>query len=140
MPDLPKTRDIKSLNYVVTESIKEWEDQIHILEQILIDGLCTQSINKLAEYLGCRNKELASLKQLIKCLETFSIEKNEITIFSDPLLKLRKLRSSVVDHPGKNYPKGDLKKHNRMLIEDCDKAMRKLADFIDRELLNIDKL
>jgi len=140
MPDLPKTRDIKSLNYVVTESIKEWEDQIHILEQILIEGLCTQSINKLAVYLGCRNKELASLKQLIKCLETLSIEKNEITIFSDPLLKLRKLRSSVVDHPGKNYPKGDLKKHNRMLIEDCDKAMRKLADFIDRELLNIDKL
>jgi len=140
MPDLPKTRDIKSLNYVVTESIKEWEDQIHILEQILIEGLCTQSINKLAVYLGCRNKELASLKQLIKCLETLSIEKNEITIFGDPLLKLRKLRSSVVDHPGKNYPKGDLKKHNRMLFEDCDKAMRKLADFIDRELLNIDKL
>ena len=140
MPDLPKTRDIKSLNYVVTESIKEWEDQIHILEQILIEGLCTQSINKLAVYLGCRNKELASLKQLIKCLETLSIEKNEITIFSDPLLKLRKLRSSVVDHPGKNYPKGDLKKHNRMLFEDCDKAMRKLADFIDRGLLNFNKL
>jgi len=140
MPDLPETRDIKSLNYVVTESTKEWEDQILILAQILIDGLCTQSINQFAEYLGCRNQELGSLKQLTKCFETLSIEKNEITIFSDPLLKLWKLRSSVVAHPGKNYPKGDLKKHNRVLIEDCDKAMRKLADFTDKGLLNIDKL
>lgn len=140
MPDLPKTRDIKSLNYVITESIKEWEDQILILEQILIEGLITQSINQLAECLGCRNKKLASLKQIIKCLETLNLEENEITIFSSPLLRLRKLRSSAVVHSGKNYPKGDLKKHNRILIEDCDKAMRKLADFIDRKLLNIDKL
>jgi hypothetical protein len=140
MPDLPETRDIKTLNYVVTDSIKEWENQILILDQIIIEGLCTQSINQLAKYLGCRNEELGSLKQLIKCFETLSIEKSEITIFSDPLLKLWKLRSSVVAHAGKNYPKGDLKKHNRVLIEDCDKAMRKFADFIDRGLLNIDKL
>lgn len=140
MPNLPETRDIKTLNYVVTDSIKEWENQILILAQILIDGLCTQSINKLAEYLGGRYEKLGSLKQLVKCFETLSIEKNEITIFSDPLLKLWKLRSGVVAHPGKSYPKGDLKKHYRVLIEDCDKAMRKLADFIDKGLLNIDKL
>jgi hypothetical protein len=140
MSDLSETRDIKTLNYVVTDSIKEWENQILILDQIIIEGLCTQSINQLAKYLGCRNEELRSLKQLIKCFETLSIEKSEITIFSDPLLKLWKLRSSVVAHAGKNYPKGDLKKHNRVLIEDWDKAMSKLADFIDRGLLNIDKL
>ena len=140
MPDLPKTRSIKSLNYVVTESTKEWEDQILILEQILIEGLCTQSINQLAVSLGCRDEKLASLKQLIKCLETLGIDKNEINIFGDPLLKLRKLRSSVVAHAGKNYPKEDLKKHYRMLIKDCDKAKRKLADFINRGLLNFNKL
>lgn len=137
MPNSPETRDVRFLNYVITDSVKEWEDQILALAQILVDGLCTDSIKKLAEYQSCRDNELGSRKQLIKCLEKLRVSREDISIFSDPLNTLWKLRSSIVAHAGGEYPKGSLRVHYRNLIEKCDKAMRKLADFIKDGTLDI---
>ncbi len=137
MPNSPETRDVRFLNYVITDSVKEWDDQILTLAQILVDGLCANSIKKLAENLKCRDTNLGSLKQLIKCLEKLGVSNNDISIFSDSLITLWKFRSSIVAHVGGEYPKGDLKEQYRDLIEKCDKAMRKLADFIKDGTLDI---
>lgn len=137
LPPSPKTRDINFLNYVVTDSFKEWEDQILALAQIIVDGLCIKSINKFAEQLKCRDSKLGSLKQLSRCLEVVGVSEEEIAIFSKPLLELWDLRSSIVAHPGGSHPKCDLKVHYRTLLERCDKAMRKLADFVKQGILDI---
>lgn len=139
MPKSPETRDIKFLNYVVTDSVKEWEDQILALAQILVDGLVSRSINRLAEHLACRDKTLKSLKQMIKCLEILSIPKDDVSIIQRPLREVWDLRSSIVAHPGTGYPEGDLKIHYGNLVKSCDEAMRKLAEFIKQEILNIDQ-
>lgn len=137
LPDLSASKDIKFLNYVVTESIKEWEDQILALSHILVDGLCKESINKLSDHLKCRDAKLASGKQLAKCLEVAGIKEEEILIFSSPLAELWKLRSSIIAHPGGKPPEENLKKHYRGLLESCDKSMRKLSEFIEKGILNI---
>ena len=137
MPKSPETRDVRVLNYIFTDSAKEWEDQILTLAQILVDGLDKSSINKLAKYHSCSDKDLGSIKQLIKCLKKLEVSSENISLFGDPLSSLWKLRSSIVAHVGGEYPKGDLKLHYRNQIAKCDKAMRKLADFINDGILDI---
>lgn len=138
MPRLPKTRDINFLNYVVTDSEKEWEDQIEALYQIVNEGLSAKNIKKLAVHLNCRDKKLKSGKQLIKCLETIGIPEEEYGVIGETLTEIWKLRSTIVAHSGSDeYPTDDLRIHYRNLIERCDKSMHKLSEFINKGLLNI---
>lgn len=138
MPKLPSTRNIKFLNYVMTESIKEWEDQIMALNQILIEGLNSKTIKKIANEIKCREKGLKSVKQLIKCLDALKIPKSDIEVISEPLFELTYLRSKIVAHAtDEEYPEGDLKLHYKELLEKCNKSMRKLANLINNGLLDI---
>lgn len=139
MPNLPKTRDINFLNYVVTDSTKEWEDQISAIYQILIEGLQAKNIKLIANNLKCRKKGLKSIKQLIKCLEALNIQEETIDIIVMPLFELNDLRSKLVAHTtSKEYPEEDLKVHYKNLLEKCDKSMRKLADLINQDVFNIE--
>jgi len=140
-PKSSRTKDIKYLNYVVTESTKEWEDQIMVLYQILIEGLNSKTIKKIANMYKCREKELKSVKQLIKCLEVLKITKSDIEIISKPLLELIRLRSKIVAHvTDEEYPDGDLILHYKNLLEQCDKSMSKLAKLIKDGVLDISDL
>ena len=56
--------------------------------------------------------------------------------FGDPLKELWRLRSAIVAHAGGDYPKEDLRTHYRNLLEQCDKSMRKLAELINKRLLD----
>ncbi|MDZ4170986.1 MAG: hypothetical protein U1C19_02380, partial [Methanobacteriaceae archaeon] len=137
MPKLPPTRNIDRLNYVRTESKKEWEDQVSTLYQILVEGLQSKSINALAKKLDCRDGQLKSSKQLIKCLEAIEIKEEDYKKVSEPLTELWILRSEIIAHPGNlNYPNGDLRLHYRNLLERCDIAFKLLQEIIEKELLN----
>lgn len=130
MPNISETRDLTSLGYVVTESRKEWEDQILSLSQIIVEGLNTSYINKLAETKGCRDKGLASIKQLGKILENISISQEDIKTIINPLNELWQLRSAIVAHHGGTPPKGDLRLHFRGLLTNCDSSMLKLSKLV----------
>ncbi|MFZ2641635.1 MAG: hypothetical protein WA117_11605 [Verrucomicrobiia bacterium] len=130
MPKIPDTRDLAFLGYVVTDSRKEWEDQVLALAQILVDGLNTGCINKLAEAKGCRDPKLASGKQLAGLLEAGGLPNEEVRGITSPLAELWDLRSSIA-HPGGSRPSTDLRKHFRELLERCDRAMRRLAELVD---------
>jgi hypothetical protein len=130
MPNISETRDLTSLGYVVTESRKEWEDQILSLSQIIVEGLNTSYINKLAETKGCRDKGLASIKQLGKILESISISQEDIKTIINPLNELWQLRSAIVAHHGGTPPKGDLRLHFRELLTNCDSSLLKLAELV----------
>lgn len=137
MSKLPQTKDIKNLNYVVTDSTKEWEDQIKILNLILIEGLQSKTIKSVARNLNCAEKGLRSLRQIIKCLEALDVDKEDIDVIATPLFELIHLRKIVVHIIDEPYPDEDLKIHYINLLEKCDKSMRKLAELIEKGLFNI---
>jgi len=138
MPKPNRTKNIKFLNYVVTDSTKEWEDQILVLHQILVEGLNSKTIKKIANNYKCRESGLKSVKQLVNCLNVLKISKTDIETINGPLLELIHLRSKIVAHAtDEEYPEGDLKLHYKELLERCDESMRKLADIINQGLLNI---
>lgn len=137
MPSLPPTRDIRALNYVRTEARKEWESQIQILDQILVEGLHSTEINRIAEVLGCREKTLASMKQLRKVLDLKKVSAEELAVVFDPLIELQLLRSKKVSHAGSAHASGNLKDQFRKLVEQCDKAMRVLATIVQSGILYV---
>lgn len=130
MPQVSETRDLTFLGYVITESRKEWEDQILALSQIIVEGLNTSYINKLAKSQGCRDESLGSIKQLGRILENVSLSSEDIKIIINPLNELWLLRSSIVAHSGGHLPKRDLRIHFRELLTNCDSAMLKLAELV----------
>ncbi|MGD9779624.1 hypothetical protein [Methanomethylovorans sp.] len=132
MPHVSETCDLTFLGYVVTESRKEWEDQILALAKIIVEGLNASYINKLAETYGCRDKSLASIKQLGKILESISLSSEDIKVIIDTLNELWYLRSAIVAHSGGEIPKGDLRVHYRNLLIKCDTAMMKLAEQVKK--------
>jgi hypothetical protein len=136
MPSVRVTRDINFLQYVVTESQKEWEEQIQALAQIVIEGLSDSYINKLAVARGCRDKDLKSGKQLAKIMENARIPKDEVALLTNPLAELWDWRRKLC-HPNKEVPSGDLRKHFRDLVQRCDKTMRCLAEFVEVGLFSL---
>jgi hypothetical protein len=103
LPNLPKTRDLDSLNYVVTDSPLEWEQQISRLAQIAVEGLNADYINRLADKLGVRDQKLKSGKQLARVLEKIGLTKQEVNNITGPFAELWDMRSNKVAHPGKNH-------------------------------------
>ncbi len=70
MRALPKTRDLSYLGYVVTGSLKEWENQVDALAQIIVEGLNEAFIKDVARAKHCYDAEVKSGKQLARILET----------------------------------------------------------------------
>ncbi|MDK2892989.1 hypothetical protein [Methanohalophilus sp.] len=130
IPQVSETCDLTFLGYVVTDSRKEWEDQILVLAKIIVEGLNKSYINELAEAKRCRDKNLGSIKQLGRILECVSLSPEDIKITIDPLNELWRLRSAIVAHAGGDPPKEKLSIHFKKLLTDCDSAMQKLAELV----------
>ena len=64
---------LDKLTYVMTDSFKEWKDQILELAQVLGDGLRKAEIRKVAQYLRCDDAQLGSIKLLKRCLEAKNV-------------------------------------------------------------------
>jgi hypothetical protein len=127
MSPLPKTRDLDYLGYVVTQSRKEWEDQMQCLAQLLVDGLNAKYINRLAATHDCRDEKLGSGKQLAKVLETLGEPEGQVRELMAPLAELWDYRIAIA-HPGDRIPDSDFGIHFRDLLERCDHTMRTLAE------------
>ena len=136
LPKVPNPNLIDNLCYVHTDSKKEWEDQVLNLAKIIIDGLEKQKIKKLSKELNCYDSTLGSIQLLAKILEKIAISSDDIAIVIEPLNCLWYLRSNIVAHPHKTYPKGDLTKQFRGILENCDKSMRELAEIIEEGKFN----
>ncbi|MBX3218998.1 MAG: hypothetical protein KF795_00685 [Labilithrix sp.] len=127
---LPSTRNLDFLGYVVTESQKEFEDQILALTQIVVEGLNRGEINRLADALGCRDKQLGSIKQLAKVMESLMVPEDARGAILVPFIEVQNLRSSSVAHRGSGKLEGDQRVYYRELLRRVDEAMRKLAELV----------
>lgn len=123
----------QQLNYPVTDSPKEWIDEIHTLDKLVVEGLKKAYLEEIATSLNCYDKKLKSIKLLSKILETKGIDGHEII---SPLEEIHFLRTKFAGHSsGKeadNIRKdliakhGDLRKHFRVLVEITDKGIKEL--------------
>jgi hypothetical protein len=125
------------LAYVVTDSKKEWEDQVLELAKLIVDRFRKKELRKLAAAIGCDDPTLGSLKLLRICLENLGVESEIVSEIGDPLQTLWYLRSSGIAHFGDAAPEVDLKEHYRQLLSSIDNSMKRLAEFIERNYFDI---
>lgn len=128
MPNVPKSRSLDFLNYVITDSRKEWEDQILALAQIVCEGLDGNLINTVANRRGCHEEKLGSIKKLRWVLQNGNLP-DAVDIVA-PLIEIWDLRSSVVAHAGNKLPTHDLQNHYRTLIEKTAATFNRLATLV----------
>jgi hypothetical protein len=121
----------------MTDSPKEWEDQILELAKVLVDGLSKTELRKIAKYLNCDDSQLGSIKLLKNCLEAKGLETDGIQIIIQPLQTLYGLRSTIAAHAGRSAPDVNLREHHRKLVEDCGKSMERLAELIQTGYLDV---
>jgi len=133
----PSHRQLGKLTYVMTDSIKEWEDQILELAKVLIDGFRKAELRKIARYLNCDDSQLGSIKLLKKCLDTKRTDTGTMTIIFQPLERLWSLRSAISAHAGGSAPDENLQLHYRKMVEDCEQSMKQLAEIIRAGDLNV---
>lgn len=133
-----KTNSFSRLSYVVTDSRKEWEDQVLELARIIIDNFDKRNIRKVAKLLGCDDAKLGSLKLLRRCLLCLNVDQEVVEEMMEPLETLWQLRSTGIAHFGDSVPKDiDLRQHHKSLVASLDNAMRLLSDLVKSGMFDI---
>jgi len=135
----PTEKQLAKLTYILTNSTKEWADQILELAKVLGDGLSKHELRKVAKHLKCDDDPNAgSINILKKSLEAKRLDAEAVQTIIQPLQTLYGLRSSGgIAHIGKNAPNEDLKQHYRKLVAACKEAMERLAELIRSGYLNV---
>jgi hypothetical protein len=136
-----KARGFPRLTYVVTESTKEWEDQILELNKVLVEGFKKPALKLAAKALGADDDTTAqfgTLRLLRFCLEKRGVEPEVINDSVGPLQELNDLRSAGgVAHTGTRKVDQDQREHYRALLRACDGAMESLAAFVRAGMFNV---
>ncbi len=133
----PTDKQLAKLTYVMTDSSKEWEDQILELAKLFGDGLNKKELRKIAKHLMCDDSQLGSMNLLKKCLETKGLDAQDIQHIIQPWQTLYGLRSSGIAHTGRHAPDVNLKDYHKKQVEDCEKSLVKLAELISTGYLDI---
>jgi len=128
----------RQLNYVVSDSLKEWENEIHDLDKLVIEGFNYSYLKKLSKSLECYSEELGSIKLLGEILKVKKINETGVNEMINPLEEIHFLRTKFVGHSsGAEANKireelilkyGDLKSHFRDLLKRTDKAVKLLLE------------
>jgi len=127
------------LAYVVTDSPKEWEDQIMELSRVIIDCLEKKNLRKVARALGCDDPALGSINLLRLCLANLAIEEEVVDEIVEPLKSLWEIRSRGIAHFGDSVPDLDLREHHASLVTSLDHSMRTLGELIEQHYFDISK-
>ncbi|MEW6615352.1 MAG: hypothetical protein AB1401_07800 [Thermodesulfobacteriota bacterium] len=140
----------QQLNYPVTDSVKEYADEIHTLDKLVVEGLKHSYLKTLAISLKCYDKnseedrKLRSIKLLERVLETKGIDEHEVNDIISPLDEVHSLRTKLAGHSsGEKADKirkdliakhGNLKNHFQQLVESVDKSIKALLEIIQNAL------
>jgi hypothetical protein len=136
----PKEKQLAKLTYVMSDSTKEWEDQILELAKVLGDGLNKTSLRKIAKHLQCDDPHAGSINLLKRCLEAKKLETEIIQSIIQPLQTIFALRSTGIAHTGREAPEVNLQNHHRKLVEDCEKSMEQLAELTRVGFLDVSQI
>ena len=127
------------VHYPVTESNKEWKDEILLLDQMLVEGFKERWLRGKARELGRNPKEQdRSLVLLEECLAGLGFEEDHARSIVSPLRKLHSLRNKLVAHASGETAEG-LKKealseygsyrnHYKALVTKCNETVQILME------------
>ncbi len=139
-PEEPR-RALAALHYVVTDSPKDWADEVLELAKVVVEGLKAKALKRVARAHGCPEAELqnvGSIRLLRAVLLAKRVEEDIVEIVHEPLLQLNQLRSQAgVAHRGASLPRGDLRQHHRRLLADVAGAMGRLADLVRQGIFDL---
>lgn len=138
LPSEKKRDPFQTLHHVITESAKEWRDQILELAKIVIDNFQKTNLRKIASSLKCDDPRLGSIQLLKKCLQEQKLDEAIIGEIIIPLNELWKMRSSISAHGGGKIPDTDLKIDYRNRLTKIHKSMKLLSELIVSGVLKID--
>jgi hypothetical protein len=127
------------LNYVVSDSVKEWADEIQTLDKLVVEGFNHQYLKGLSQLLDCYDHTLGSVKLLGAILKAKAISSAEIEQIIAPLEEIQLLRTRFSAHVSGTAEKdqirkniitehGTLKRHFRDLVEKTDKGIKILLE------------
>lgn len=116
------------LNYVLTDSRKEWEEQILNLAKLLVDGLNKKTITKIAKALICHDPNLGSIKLLSHCLLTYGTDQAVVDDIVNLLGELWATRNTIA-HPGQ-VTNIKYKDHFKKLLERSAENMEVFSNII----------
>ena len=126
----------RRLNYPVTDAEKEWADEIHTLDKLVIEGFSYTYLKSSATSLGCSNEKYQSIRMLQSILDKKGISEEEINGVIEPFNEIRNLRTKFAGHrSGKEAvamkndlikKHGSLKEHFRLLLQRTDQAVQML--------------
>jgi hypothetical protein len=126
----------QQLNYPVTDSLKEYADEIHTLNKLVVEGLKKPYLEEIATSMKCYDSKLGTIKLFKKILETKGIDVHDVSVIISPLAEINFLRTKLIGHSsGKEADKirkdliakhGDLRKHFCTLVEGADKSIKEL--------------
>ncbi len=138
---------LDQLNCVVTNSTKEWSDEIGTLDKLVVEGLKHSYLKKMAKSLKCYDPKLASIKLLEGILKAKDIDQNEIDVIIAPLLEIHYLRTKASAHAGGQEAKKiqsklisehkNLNSHFKDLLERTDQSIKALLELISRGCLDL---
>ncbi len=137
--------DAFQLNYVVTDSLKEWTDEIHSLDKLVVECLGNTYLKGLAKKINCYEPHLGSIKLLKAILEKKGIDDQELANIISPLDEIHDLRTKFSGHKtGRQVERvrkqlisthGNLKNHFRTLLERTEKAINAISELISKGYL-----
>jgi len=131
---VPDERSSRRLTYLVTDSVKEWEDAILGLAKLTVDSLNERGLKRLAKGLGCYDSEKRAIKTLRACLVARNLDDDVVCCALEEVWAVRS--HGGVAHRGASSI-SDTRLHYRKLLEECDRALRTLGQYIANGLLDI---
>jgi len=121
----------------VTDSSKEWADEIMTFDQFLVEGFLVKPLRELAEGAGRKlDPSWGTLKVMQEVLVAKGLSGSEAKAIMEPMQRLHGLRTILKGHAALNKKRtaetealekhGSYRLHYTQLAEECDKAFDKV--------------
>lgn len=128
--------------YPVTDSPKEWADEILALDQLLVEGFLGKPLRELAEAAGRKlERDWGPLKLIQEVLVAQGRSETDAKTVVAPMQRLHGLRTEVKGHAATDKKRkaeidartkhGSFRSHFTQLVEDCDKAFNQVLSAFD---------
>jgi hypothetical protein len=134
---------VDRVQYAVTTSPDEWEEEILRLDQLLVEGFEMRWLRNKANALGrTPAANFGSLKLIEECLIGLEFEEDHARSIVSPLHDVHNLRSKLKGHAAGQTARsikssaiathGSLREHFKQLCQACDEAMEVIIEaFLD---------
>lgn len=129
---------LDSVRYPVTDSSKEWADELLALDQLIVEGFLVKPLRKIIEKQnGTYDQNWGSLMVLKEVLVCLGHSEDFVLEVIRPLQQVHSLRTNVKGHATAEKKRaaesnarrefGNFREHFRHLVTNCEESMTKIV-------------